>query len=143
MVRTVSGVNLTIWKLSWRLAREQKILLGFAISATLIAATIAAGIPQYLGGIETATLEHEFARFSEDQVNGWVNVRDVPFNPAAFNSITNEIDTAATELGDIGSREAIVIRSAPYTVTDLDDERLASFTNLHMQSAQGAELPLR
>ena len=143
MVATVPGVNLTIWKLSWRLAKEQKFLLGFAISATLIAATIAAGIPQYLSGIETATLEHEFARYSEDQVNGWINVRDVPFNPAAFISITNEIDAATAELGDIGSREGIAIRSAPYSVSAVADERFAVFTNLHMQSAQGADLPLR
>lgn len=143
MVETVSVVKMTILKLSWKLAGEQKTLLAFAISATLIAATIAVGMTQYLGGIETATLEHEFTRYSDAQTNGWVKVRDVPFNPAAFESIGKEVDIAVNDLGTIGNLEMTVIRSAPYSISSLEDERFAQYSNLYMQTSTGDELPVR
>jgi hypothetical protein len=143
MVETAPVVRLTIWKLSWKLAREQKTLLAFAISATLIAASIAVGMTQYLGGIETATLQHEFARYSDAQTNGWVKVRDVPFNPSAFESIGKEVDAAVIDLGAIGDLEMIVIRSAPYSISSVEDDSFAQYSNLYMQAATGDELPVR
>lgn len=143
MVKMVSVVEMTIWKLSWKVAGEQKTLLAFAISSTLIAASIAVGMTQYLGGIETATLEHEFARYTDAQTNGWVKSRDIPFNPAAFESIGKEVDVAVADLGVIGSLEMTVIRSAPYSISSVEDESFAQYSNLYMQVATGDELPLR
>ncbi|MBT3994878.1 MAG: hypothetical protein HOF01_03685 [Chloroflexi bacterium] len=134
---------MTMWKLSWKLASEQKTLLAFAISATLIAASIAVGMTQYLGGIETATLEHEFARYSDAQTNGWVKAREISFNPAAFESIGKEVDIAADELGSIGRLEMAIIRSAPYSISSLEDERFAQYSNLYMQASPGDEFPVR
>ena len=143
MVEPVSVVKMTIWKLSWKLASEQKTLLMFAISATLIAASIAVGMTQYLSGIETASLEHEFARYSDAQTNGWVKARGIPFNPAAFESIGKEVDIAVDDLGTIGNLEMTVIRSAPYSISSLEDERFAQYANLYMQASTGDELPVR
>lgn len=143
MVETVSAVRFTVWRLSWKLANEQKTLLTFAISATFIAASIAVGMTQYLDGIETATLNHEFAQYSDTQTNGWVKARDIPFNPAAFESIGKEIDVAADELGSIGRLEMTVIRSAPYSISSLQDERFAQYSNLYMQASTGDKLPIR
>ncbi|MCZ6539861.1 MAG: hypothetical protein O6922_08570 [Chloroflexi bacterium] len=128
---------MTIWKLSWRLAREQGPLLVIAVSTTVIAAAIAVGITLYLGGIETATLEHEFSRHTGAQVNGWVNVRNVPFNSAAFDSIAGQIQAATSELGDIGTENGTVVRSAPFSISVVDDDQFLPFSNVHMQVMPG------
>ncbi len=134
---------MTIWKLSWRLAREQGHLLAIAVLTTLIAAAIAVGIPLYLGGIETATLGHEFSRYSNAEVNGWVKVREVPFNPAAFDSIDREIQVATSELGDIGTRIGKIFRSSPFSISVLDDDLFVPFANVYLQVFHGGNSPLR
>lgn len=137
------GAPVTVWKLSWRLAHEQGFLLVIAVLTTLIAAAIAVGIPLYLGGIETATLEHEFSRYTEAQTNGWVKVRDVPFNPAAFDSIDDEVQIATSKLGDIGTKIGMVVRSAPFSVSVRDDDRFVPFTSVFLQVVHGGSSPLR
>ena len=118
-------------------------MLVVAVATTTIAAAIAVGIQLYLGGIETATLEHEFSRYSDAQKYGWVKVQDVPFNPAAFESIDNEIQIATSELGDIGARFGMVVRSAPFSVSVLDDDRFVPFTNVYLQVFHGGKPPLQ
>ena len=123
--------------MSMRQRLGESAFLMACVAAAVLSTTAISALPLYLDSVEFLALARMAKKLPPSGNGGWVQVREIAFNPGAIDATVDALDGAEDVLGRLARGKTVIVRSGRLSARALDNSSVATSGGWHYQSIAG------